>query len=140
MLVRTTSTYGDGLRTTLRSTAAAYGYTLSIATTISVLTSVEGAPDSGRLFLFVFGGTGAFVLLEGLLRLLRPGGDEPSGAFPLAGALNVVAVAGALGSSTGVAHAVHSALAWLLAPMAATAAYMLLVALQVLVVVRRGER
>ena len=124
--------YRAALRTTLRRTAAAYGYTLTIATTVAVLTTVRGTPQTPELLLFVVGGIAAFAALDGCLQAL-PGNEdeEPEHAFPFAGALNFVSVTAALAAATALAHSIHSALAWLLAPMAATAIYMLLVALQV---------
>ena len=133
--------YHAALRVTLRQTAAAYGYTLTIATTAAVLTSVHGSPHTGQLFLFVAGGLVAFAALDGVLE--ASGSDEelsPAAAFPFAGALNFLAVGGALGASVGLAHAVGSDLAWLLAPLAATALYMLLVAGQVTLVGARRDR
>ncbi len=47
------ATYGQALQTTLRTTAAAYGYTLTTATTMGILTSVHGKPHTGQLFGFV---------------------------------------------------------------------------------------
>lgn len=127
--------YRAGLRTTLRSTAAAYGYTLTIATTAAELTTVRGTPGTGELFLFVAGGLAAFAVLEILLHAVPSAdGDAASHAFPFAGALNFVAVAAGLGAAIGVVHAVGAALAWLLSPMAATAVYLLLVAAQVAVI------
>lgn len=129
------SAYSSALRRTLRNTAAAYGYTLTIATTIGTLNSTHGRPDAGDLFLFASGGLAAFALLEGVVSLLpSPGEDRPEQAFPLAGALNFVSVGAALGVAVGAAHAVAGAVAWLLAPGAATAVYMGAVALQVTLV------
>ena len=51
-----------------------------------------------------------------------------------------MAVAAGLGAATGVAHAVPSGVAWLLAPLAATTAYLLGVALQVSAVAALGRR
>jgi len=103
------ATYQGALRTTLRNTAAAYGYTLTIATSAAVLTTVRGKPRTGDLFLFVAGGLIAFVILEGLLLAFgRAGADEPDHAFPFAGALNFVSVGAGLAAATGVAHAVPS--------------------------------
>jgi hypothetical protein len=130
--------YASALRLTLRNTAAAYGYTLTVGSTIASLTSVRGKPGEGDLFLLAAGGLAAFAILEMLVQRgvgRHPG--SPDTAFPFAGTLNLLSVAGALGASTGIAHAVHSSLAWLLAPMAATAVYMLLVAAQVSAVARR---
>jgi hypothetical protein len=110
---------------TLRSTAAAYGYTLTIATTMATLTSTVGSPATDDLFLLVAGGLLAFALLEAVLLATRPAdGRDVQHAFPFAGALNFASVGGALGVAT----------AWLVAPFGATAAYMLLVAAQVAVV------
>ncbi len=134
----TRGTYRGALRTTLRSTAAAYGYTLTIATTAAVLTTVHGKPQTGDLFLFIAGGLIAFAVLEGFLQAFGgAGGEEPDHAFPFAGALNFISVGAGLGATTGIAHAVHSHLAWLLAAMVATATYMLLVAVQVTLISAR---
>lgn len=124
--------YAQSLQTTLRSTAAAYGYTLTTATTMGVLTSVHGKPQGGRLFAFITGGLVAFTVLEGVLQLLgRFDADEPVAAFPFAGALSFFSVALGLGAATALADGVRGDLAWGLAPAASTAAYMLGVAAQV---------
>lgn len=129
--------YGGALRVTLRQTAAAYGYTLTIASTVAVLTSTRGKPETGDVFLFVAGGLAGFALLEVLVELSGSAtADSPEQAFPFAGALNFVAVGAGLGASVAVAHIFHSGLAWLLAPLIATAAYLLAVAGQVTVVDR----
>jgi hypothetical protein len=124
------------LRTTLRSTAAAYGYALSIATTMGLLTSVHGAPNAGRLFLFVAGGLLGFALLEVLLLVLPAPEGSPDDAFPFAGVLNVFSVGAALGAAIGVANAIGGAIAWGVTPLAATAVYLAVVSLQVAAVAR----
>jgi hypothetical protein len=132
-------TYGAALRVTMRNTAAAYGYTLSTATTLSLLTQMEGKPEAGRLFLFALGGVIAFVLLEAVLAALGSAAKPPEQPFPFAGALNVASVAAAFGMATVVTHLVRSSLAWFLAPMGTTAVYMLVVAVQV-TTVAAGQR
>jgi hypothetical protein len=141
------STYGAALQVTMRNTAAAYGYTLSAGATLSLLTELSGKPDAGRLFLFALGGVLAFALLEAVLAALgSPASDAPEQAFPYAGALNVVSVAGALGMAVLITHVVRSSLAWFLAPLSTTTIYMLVVAAQVTAVaagqrrVRAGRR
>jgi hypothetical protein len=120
---------------TLRSTAAAYGYTLTIATTMATLTSTVGSPATDDLFLLVAGGLLAFALLEAVLLATRPAdGRDVQHAFPFAGALNFASVGGALGVATLLARWIDGTTAWLVAPFGATAAYMLLVAAQVAVV------
>lgn len=79
-------TYGAALQVTMRNTAAAYGYTLSTASTIGVLTEMAGKPDVGELFLFAMGGVTAFVLLEALLAALGTSAAQPTEhTFPLSG-------------------------------------------------------
>jgi hypothetical protein len=128
--------YLPALQITLRQTAAAYGYTLSVATTVAALTSVHGSPDAGDLFLFVAGGLGAFAGLDGVVEIVgsRDHGTSPEVVFPFAGALNFAAVSAALGAALGVAHLLKSELAWFTAPLATTAVYLVVVALQVTVV------
>jgi hypothetical protein len=125
-------TYGAALQVTLRNTAAAYGYTLSTAATLGLLTEMSGKPDASRLFLFAAGGVLAFALLEAFLAALGSSAAEsPEHAFPFAGALNVASVAAALGVAALIAHFIRSSLAWFLAPLVTTAIYMLVVAGQV---------
>jgi hypothetical protein len=133
--------YRSALRVTLRTTAAAYGYTLTISTTAAVLMTVHGKPRPGDLFLFVAGGLIAFAGLDALLTIGSPSEHRVEQVFPFAGSLNFVSVPAALGAATGVAYAISAAPAWLLAPLAATAIYMVLVAAQLtLVDVVRDKR
>lgn len=130
-----TSRYRVGLGATLRSTSAAYGYTLTVATTAAGLTTVHGAPGTGELFLFAIGGLSGFALLELLLLAAGPAEAEPPGrAFPFVGVLNVLSVTGGLGAASLTTHLIGSPLAWLGSPLAATAAYLMLVAAQVTLV------
>ncbi|HTI32651.1 MAG TPA: hypothetical protein VL422_03175 [Miltoncostaea sp.] len=123
--------YGGALRTTLQATAAAYGYTLTTATTVAVLVATHGPPGTGEVALFALGGLVAFALLEAAVFALDPDDDpSPRQRLAFAGALNVAAVAVALGAATGLAHAMPGTTAWFLTPLAATALYMLGVAAQ----------
>ena len=134
-------TYGAALQVTMRNTAAAYGYTLSTAATLSLLTEMSGKPDVGRLFLFALGGIVAFALLEAVLASLgSPTAEAPEQAVPFAGALNAASVAAALGTAILVAHFVRSSVAWFLAPLGTTSIYMLVVAAQVTAVAAAQQR
>ena len=126
--------YTAALRLTLRDTAAAYGYTLTIASTITMLSVVRGQPDEGELFMLVGGAVAGFAVLEIAVSAVGRREERPSTAFPFAGALNFASAGGGLGAATGLAHAITTTIAWLFAPMAATAVYLLLVAAQVNVV------
>lgn len=71
-----TEGYRSALTAVLRSTAAAYGYTLTIAATVATLSETHGKPGVGQLYLLIAGGIGAFTALEGVLvvapRTTRP--------------------------------------------------------------------
>ena len=129
-----TGHFGAALRSTLRATAAAYGYTLTISTSLGLLTSVHGSPHSGRLFLFVAGGVTGFAVLEVATMLLPTDDSQPQSAFPFAGVLNLLSVCAGLGAAVGLAHAVHDAVGWYVTPLGATVAYLAVVALQITVV------
>lgn len=133
--------YFPALRTTLRQTAAAYGYTLTIASSSALLTSVRGTPSAWCLFLFAAGGLFGFAVLDFVLEFSRNAAAEsPEAAFPFAGTLNFISVLCALGTADLVAHVFHTAIAWLLAPLLATVVYLALVAVQVALVGERPKR
>ncbi|HTI35590.1 MAG TPA: hypothetical protein VL422_18085 [Miltoncostaea sp.] len=133
--------YGGALRTTLQATAAAYGYTLTTATTVAVLVTTHGPPGTGEIAMFALGGLVAFAVLEAAVLVLDPEDDaSPRQRIAFAGALNVAAVSVALVAAIGVAHAMSGSPAWLVAPMAATALYMLGVAAQVRLIGRGQAR
>ena len=71
--------YGGALRTTLQATAAAYGYTLTTATTIAVLVTTHGYPDIAEVALFAAGGLVAFAILEGVVIAMDPDDDPVDG-------------------------------------------------------------
>jgi hypothetical protein len=118
------------LREVVRASSAAYGYTLTVATTISTLVSREGSPGTGELFLFAAGGLLAFAALD--LALLATGENESGellqAALPLAAALNVLAVGVALGAATLLSRAISGSIAWLACPFAATLLYLVVLA------------
>lgn len=125
--MRVSEGYRSALTAVLRSTAAAYGYSLTIASTVATLSETHGRPGVGQLYLFIAGGIGAFAVLEGVL-VVAPAGDEAEAghAFPLAGVLNVIAAGVAFGVAALLAHAIAGGVAWLLTPLAATVAYLAL--------------
>lgn len=136
-----TEGYRSALTAVLRSTAAAYGYTLTVAATVATLSETHGRPGVGQLYLLIAGGIGAFAALEGVLVIAPPEQEaEVSQAFPLAGALNVVAVGAAFGAATLLAHAISGGVAWLIAPFAATGVYLALSAGQATAVDRLQRR
>ncbi|HET9185056.1 MAG TPA: hypothetical protein VFN82_02840 [Solirubrobacterales bacterium] len=132
------TSYLSALKATLRQTAAAYGYALTIASTSALLVSTQSVPSAGDVFLFALGGLAAFALLDAILELSRAGrqGEASDVAFPFAGALNFFSVFTALGAVDALVHAVTAGIVWLVAPALATAVYLAIVAVQVSVAER----
>lgn len=77
-------TYRASMAIVLRSTAAAYGYTLTIATSVATLIANQGPPTMVELYLFIAGGSLAFAGLELALRLVEPAACEVEHVYPLA--------------------------------------------------------
>jgi uncharacterized membrane protein YbhN (UPF0104 family) len=133
--------YTAALAQTLRATAAAYGYTLTIASTAAALVASRGQPDAAELYLFTLGGLAGFAVLE--LLLLRRGGrssKQVENAYPFAGALNIVSVCAALGVAVLLADGESHLIVWLLAPLAATATYLVVFAAEIALIAMLRER
>jgi hypothetical protein len=131
------TSYLSALKATLRRTAAAYGYALTIASASALLVSTQSSPSTADVFLFALGGLAAFTLLDAVLEVSRAaGGEDSTVAFPFAGALNFFSVFGALGLVDALVHAIHAEIVWLLAPALGTGVYLAVVAVQVSVAER----
>jgi hypothetical protein len=103
-----------------------------VTMTTAILTSVHGNPSAGECALFAAGGLLAFAVLEGVVAALPRSRDRDlPEATAFVGVLNLVSVGGGLAVAIAVAHLVDGWSAWLLAPLAATVVYMLLVGAQI---------
>ena len=58
--------YKAALRVTVASSAAPYGYTLTIWTSGAVLSHAQGIPNAGEALLFLAGAVFAYALVGGL--------------------------------------------------------------------------
>ncbi len=135
--------YRQRLRGAVASSAAPYGYTLVIWTSGAVTANVRGLPATEHALMLAAGAITAFALV-GLLAFGKP---EHILASPgqkqveLWGAFHLPVVAASLGIATLLAHAVHDAvLAWLSVGFAATATYLLVIALQYMLAERRADK
>jgi hypothetical protein len=131
--------YSSGLATVLHGSALPYGYTVTVWTSGIMLVRHHGLPTTGEVFLFMAGAIAAFGVLGGVVSLI--GADPRQVAdvkFRQAGTAHFLAVGGALGAATLIALW-HSVLAWPLGAFAATATYMALAAVQLVVVGRRAS-
>jgi hypothetical protein len=123
------------------SSAAPYGYTISIWSSGAILTHAHGAPGVLDVVLFALGALSGFVVL-GLLAnaVSTPGATfEVSGERVIAGMLSWLAIGAAVGSAALLAE-IHSRLAWPLGSLAATAFYLMCASAQLALVDSRIRR
>jgi hypothetical protein len=134
------SAFTIALGAMMSSSAAPYGYTLSVWSAGAVLISARSFPSIGEVFLFAAGALGAFNLLAvvstrlGATRAMGLGRERV-----ITGALHWFGVGIALGAVALIAQ-IPSWVAWPLGSFAATTLYLLAATLQLAVVVRRFGR
>lgn len=123
--------YKSALRVTVASSAAPYGYTLTIWTSGAVLSHAQGIPNAGEALLLLAGAVAAYALVGGLAfgGLSEQLVPEPARAV-VWGGLHLVSVALAIGAASLVAHFVTDAAAWLLGGFLATGVYLVASAAQ----------
>ena len=127
--------YKSALRATVASSAAPYGYTLTVWTSGAVLSHARGIPNAGEALLLLVGAVAAYAIVGGLAF----GGfsehcPEPARAVVWCG-LHVISVALAIGAASLVAHFVSDAAAWLLCGLLATGVYLVASAVQLTIAV-----
>jgi hypothetical protein len=121
------SAYLRALETVVHGAGLPYGYAVTVSSTTAALTRARGSPSVGSIFLFALGAVAAY----GGVRLLTWGTEEEEAERPLtrspkvlrAGFFHVTAIGLAIGSAMLIAQ-LHSVVAWLLAPLAATLLYL----------------
>lgn len=128
------------LGTLASSSAAPYGYTISVWSSGAILIHFHGAPNVGEVFLFAAGALAGFALI-GLVAHRRLQSFEEvasSRERVLAGVLHWFAVGAAVGSVALIAQ-MSSWIAWPLAMFAATAIYLTGASVQLAAVAGRGR-
>lgn len=129
--------YASALATVLRGSALPYGYTVTVWTSGVVLIRHRGLPTTGEAFLFVVGAVAGFALLASLVNLGRGVSfDPPPGGLRRTGMVHLFAVGGALGAATLVAL-IHSDFDWPLGAFLATATYLALSTLELMLLANR---
>jgi hypothetical protein len=120
------------------TSAAPYGYTLTIWSSGALLIHFRRSPAVWEVFLFVAGAVVAFAALwllgRGPIESARPVSGQS--AHALAGALDLFAVGVAVGAATLLAM-IPSWVAWPGTSLGATAVYMLAASIQLAVAQRR---
>ena len=134
--------YHEALRSLMRASAGAYGYTLSVWSGGAALSHLEGPPEILDAALFLAGSVAGFVLLEALAtRLFRESGsDEPQLALQMAATLHFISAGIGLGAAALAAVVLDGLLAWPLGGCTLTAAYFATAAAQLALVRRRTNR
>jgi hypothetical protein len=121
-----------GLGASTRHNALAYGYSLALTGTFGLLTILDRSPHVLDVFLFGVGGTLTFLIANAAttrgfrVKVAR----EPAIIRSLSSSLGFLSVLGALGVAALVAWGARGWAAWLVAPFAASAVYLVLSALE----------
>ena len=138
---RRSGNLGNALGTLASSSAAPYGYTISIWSSGAVLVHFRGAPNVGDVLLFAAGALAGFTVIGLLAHLRLEAIDEMVSGRErvMAGVLHWFAVGAAIGAVALIAQ-ISSWVAWPLAMFAATTVYLLGATLQLAAVTgrRRG--
>jgi len=124
------------LTTVLRGSAVPYGYALTVWATHGVLTNEHGNPNVWDVVLFTVGAVAAFAML-GLVaeRFGRRSPRPARGDMIRAGTIHIVAIGAAFGAATAIAT-IPGAIAWALGSFAATALYLSIASVELVVAER----
>jgi MFS family permease len=120
--------YRRGLGSALRQNQVAYSYSATLTALFGVISDESGIPKVGQCFLFVLGAGVAFALVNAAVtkwfseRLPQ----EPSEVVSLGTALSFFSMAAALGAGTLVAWLAGPWVAWPLAPLATSIAFIVI--------------
>lgn len=129
----------QALTTVLRGSAMPYGYALTVWATHGALTNRHGNPDVPELTLFILGAVAAFALLGVVAERMAPQPLQAEGVDLIrAGAIHVVAIGVAFGAAALIAT-IPGAIAWALGSFAATALYLSIASVEIVVAHRIDE-
>jgi hypothetical protein len=124
--------YARAVQAVLQGSALPYGYTITVWSTGAVVMGRHGSPGVGFVFLFAAGAIAGFAAMVVIGRAARSDALEPaSGDLLAAGVAHVAAVGAAIGAAALIAR-IGGGVAWPLASFAATAVYLALASLELL--------
>lgn len=125
------SRYSGSLRSAVAACGAPYGYTLSIWTSGSLLIAAHGLPNLVQALSFMLGSVTGYGLVG---RLAFGNLGEPEGEMGRAPALwgnvHILSIGGTILASYPASHLLDGYLAWFATGFVATAAYLLLLAVE----------
>jgi hypothetical protein len=120
------ASYSEHLRSAVASSAAPYGYTLTVWTSGAVATHDLGTPNAGRVLLFLAGALTGFMA-AGLLAhgsVASPLGERKSQSVRLWGGVHVVPIVAAIAVTSLICTVIHDAGAWPAIGFAGTLIYL----------------
>lgn len=135
------SSYRRHLRAAVATSAAPYGYTLTIWTTGAVTTHEHGIPSAAEALLFLLGAVLGFALTAAVAHG-GPGGTFATNqgrAVRLWGGFHLLSVGAAIGLSAAAASLVGSPTVWPLVGFIATTIYLIIVAAQFTIAEKADE-
>jgi hypothetical protein len=125
-------TYKAHLKSAVATSAAPYGYTLTIWTSGAVVTHARGIPTAWEALLFLAGAVLGFAVAAAIA-YGHPGrifaSREPA-SVRLWGGFHLVSVGLAIGAAALVTALLHDPVAWLVVGFSATLVYLLVIAAQ----------
>lgn len=132
--------YPGALRTTVRNNSSAYGYSLAITVAFGLVSAISGSPSTLDAFVFLIGSAAGFAAVEtaasrGFRRPAPP--REREEVVVMSGAMDLLSVGASAGVAAAAAHAPGS-VSWALGGFCATATFLLVGAVDVLLA-RRAE-
>lgn len=135
------SPYLRALKTAVHGAALPYGYAVTVWSTGAAVSGRHSMPSVANIFMFAAGATIAYGMLRLLTWNTDDEADKPLARSPhvlRAGMLHLAAIGLAVTAAVLVAR-VHGDAAWILAPFAATLAYLGGSSVEVALVERSGQ-
>jgi hypothetical protein len=137
-----TTDYRTHLQAAVATSAAPYGYTLTVWTSGAVTIHARGIPTAAEALLFLAGAVAGFAMVGaiahgGPAQVLNASADARR--VRLWGGFHIPSVGAAIGAVAVVTALVHNALAWPLVGFVATSIYLLVIAAQFTIAAERTE-
>lgn len=134
--------YRTHLKNVVATSAAPYGYTLTIWTSGAVATHRHGIPSTSEALLFLLGAVLGFALTAALAHgspVATFAADRDRRPVRLWGGFHLISVGGAIGIAAAAADLLGNPLVWLFVGFLSTTVYLTLTAAQFTLAERKGD-
>jgi hypothetical protein len=133
--------YLSALASVTRGSALPYGYTITVWASGAVLSHLRGPPGIGAAFVFVLGAVGAFAAIGlGTLRTSSAPVEPAPSDLRRTGAVHIAAAGCGLAAATLTGLIPAGLIVWALGSFSATAVYLLVASIELLLAHRAGEK